>query len=117
MGRQLTRGAHNKVIGMVVMVAIILSCMAPCFAEEKEESKKEGKSRVGLVFSLGILAAGSIFAYYQYSAAKDDFAIYRKSAFTANTTDLRKNVEQHDLLTIIGAVAAGAGAIGVVVSF
>jgi hypothetical protein len=117
MGRLMTRGVHNKVIGMTVMAAIILSCMVPCFAEENETHKKEEKSRVGLVFSLGILAAGSIFAYYQYSASKDDYAIYRKSAFTANTTELRKKVEQHDLLTILGAVAAGAGAIGVVVSF
>jgi hypothetical protein len=108
------RGVLGKAVQTAVIVSLIVSSINPVFAGER---KKEEKSKVGLVFCLGMVAAGSIFSYYQYTAAKEDYGLYRKSAFTDNTAVLRQDVRRHDLLCIIGGVAAGVGAIGVVVSF
>ena len=64
-----------------------------------------------------LLAGGGAFAYYQNREADRDMAVYRKSAFTNNTTSLRGSVERHERLTWAGLAGAALGGILVVVSF
>lgn len=107
-------GLAQNFIRIAVIATFVFYSVSPSFAEEQ---KKEEKSHFGLVLGLGMIAAGTIFSVVQYNASKERYEIYRKSAFTDNTTGLRKDVERHDLLCIIGGAVAGVGAIGVVVSF
>ena len=106
-----------KWLPIAMAVALLF---APCSFAGNAETARPARSHAHLYVTgagLLLLAGGGAFAYYQNRAADRDMAVYRKSAFTDNTVDLRASVEGHQRLTWAGLAGAALGGILVVVSF
>ena len=96
-----------------IIFLLVLSITLPAHSAEREKKT----SVAGVAIGVGCIAGGSIFSIYNYSRARAQHEVYRKSAFTENTNGLHSEIRRRDLFTVLGAALAGMGLIGVVVSF
>lgn len=104
-----TNGLKILLIGMIIIVSV-----EPAFGEN---GKRRSISPVGILVGCGVAAGGFAYANYHFNKAEEKYERYQKSAFTANTTDLQKNVRRHENHYLMGGVLAMLGAITIVVSF
>lgn len=117
MNSQRLQSFPPKTLRLFFIAIILFSCITPSFGKDTVEEKKKGKPLIVSILGIGLVAGGSVGSYYNYTKARDHYKVYKKSAFTDNTTDLRKNVRKHDAGCVLSALAAGLGAIFIVVPF
>lgn len=107
----------SKTLRLFLIAIMLFSCIMPSFGKDNDEEKKKEKSLFVSILGIGMVAGGSIGSYYNYTKAREHYEVYKKSAFTDNTTDLRKDVRRNDAGTVLCALTAGLGAIVIVVKF
>ncbi len=98
----------------IILLLLVIFCTRQAAAGDTDTKKP---SVPGIAIGLGCMAGGTLFSVYNYARGKAQYEVYRKSAFTDNTSELHREVKRRDLFCILGAVAAGAGLFTVVVSF
>ncbi len=99
---------HQTLVPLIIIIAI---------SQAPAASQKQGSSFFGLVFGISLVALGSGYAFYHYNESEKKYDTYEKSAFSDNTTRLRKNVVRHDQHSLLGGALASIGALGIIISF
>lgn len=103
---------HEKTSCCIIPL-LLLTCVLSPLADGNDDKP----STPGIAIGIGCITGGAIFSIYNYTRAKAEYERYRKSAFTDNTKELRREVRRRDLFCVLGAVASGLGLVTVVVSF
>jgi hypothetical protein len=117
MNSQRLQSIPSKTLQLFLIVIMLFSCVLPTFGKDNVSEKKKEKSLLVSILGIGLVAGGSVGSYYNYTKARDHYKVYKRSAFTENTTELHKDVRQHDAGCILSALAAGLGAVIIVVPF
>ena len=103
---------------LIALFLIAAALAAPAGAEEaRQPARKDGVNVALCAVGLALLAGGGAYAYVQDREADRDMRVYRRSAFSGNTSAYRERVEEHQALTWAGLAGAALGGVLLVVSF
>jgi hypothetical protein len=105
--------AFQKYIALSLLTLLIAGAFYGGYCEERPNKKKLFPVVVGVALTV----SGAAYAVYHNRIAQSKYDAYQKSAFTDNTNELRRDVAEHELHTMVGGAVAGVGFLTLTIAF